>query len=105
MSKIAALGRRHFVGCFASVGAATIVCETPEAFDEAAGKLATGETPALVLVDQRFSDRTESIEALRQQGGAVVILLPAEPTEGHPALDSIRSLIEVAAGANILGEY
>ena len=33
------------------------------------------------------------------------MLLPAEPAEGHPALDQIRTLIELAAGANILGEY
>ena len=104
MPKIAAMGRRHFVGCFAAVGAAPARCETPEAFDEAAGKLLAGDRPALVLVDQRFASCEESIEALRRRGAAV-ILLPAEPTEGHPALDSMRRLIELAAGANILGEY
>jgi vacuolar-type H+-ATPase subunit F/Vma7 len=92
------------VRLFAAVGAATVACETPEAFDEAAGSLASGETPALVLVDQRFADRVESIETLRDRG-AIVILLPAEPSERHPALDQVRVLIEAAAGANILGEY
>lgn len=105
MSKIAALGRRHFVGCFAAVGAATLPCETPEAFDEAAAALVNGETPALVVVDQHFAGREESIETLRERGRAIVILLPAQPGDEHPALDQMRVLIETAAGANILGEY
>jgi vacuolar-type H+-ATPase subunit F/Vma7 len=104
MSEIAAIGRRHFVGCFAAVGATTIPCETPDAFEEAVGQLLADEVPALLLVDQGLAPCEETIEAVRKRG-AVVILMPAEPTEGHPALDSIRSLIEVAAGANILGEY
>ena len=98
------MGRRHFVGCFAAVGAAPIACETPEAFDEAAGALVGESAPALVLLDQRFAECEQTVEALRSRG-MVVLLLPGEPTEGHPALDSIRALIEVAAGANILGEY
>ena len=61
--------------------------------------------PSLVLVDQRFAECGESIETLRHGGGAAVLLLPAEATEGHPALDQIRTIIELAAGANILGEY
>ena len=105
MSKMAALGRRHFVGIFAAVGAEPVPCEGTEAFDEAAAALLEGETPALVFADQHFVECHHSIENLRQRGGAVVILLPAEPTEGHPALDQIRTLIELAAGANILGEY
>ena len=105
MSRIVALGRRHFVGIFAAVGAEPVRCETPAAFDEAAAGLVEGEAPALALVDQRFTECDDSIERLRQRGGAVVILLPAEPTEGHPALDQVRSIIELAAGANILGEY
>lgn len=105
MSKIAALGRRHFVGLFAAVGARTVRCDSPEAFDEAAAGLLEGDTPALILVDQRFADCHDSIEALREQGRAIALLLPAEPAEGHPALDQIRTLIERAAGANILGEY
>ena len=93
------------MGCFAAIGAATHRCETPETFDEAVGRLLAGEKPALVLVDQHFASCQESIEALRRRGGAVVILLPAERQAGHPALDSIRRVIERAAGANILGEY
>ncbi len=105
MSKMAALGRRHFVGIFAAAGAEPVACETAEAFDEAAAGLLAGEAPALVLVDQRFADCEHSIEALRERGRAAVLLLPAEPAEGHLALDQIRTLIELAAGANILGEY
>lgn len=104
MSKIAAIGRRHFVGCFAALGAATVPCETPEAFDEAAASLAEKDVPALILVDQHFAPREESIELLRSRG-AIAILLPAEATDQHPALDEMRALIETAAGANILGEY
>ena len=105
MAKIAALGRRHFVGIFASASADTVPCDSPEAFDQAAGQLLAADTPALVLVDQHFAQCEASIESLRQNGGAAVLLLPAEPSEGHPALDQIRTLIELAAGANILGEY
>ena len=104
MSKIAAMGRRHFVGSFAAVGAETLRCPTPEAVDEAAGKLVAGERPALVLLDQHFAECEAAIEMLRKRGVAV-ILLPAEATERHPALDPIRSRIELAAGANLLGEY
>ena len=104
MSKMAAIGRRHFVGCFAALGAATVPCETPEAFDEAAGRVASATPPALLLVDQHFAEREDSIKALRERG-AIVILLPAAPSDHHPALDQMRALIEAAAGANILGEY
>lgn len=105
MSRMVALGRRHFVGIFAAVGARPVRCETPEAFDEAVDGLLENETPDLVLLDQAFADREARIEALREDGGAAVLLLPAEPPEGHPALDRVRVLIELAAGANILGEY
>ena len=105
MSKMAALGRRHVVGIFAAVGAKPVQCESVEAFDQAAARLLEGETPALVFVDQHFVACEESIESLRERGGAVVLLLPGEAAEGHPALDQIRVLIELAAGANILGEY
>jgi len=105
MSKIVAIGRRHFIGCFAAVGASRIPCDAPEAFNEAVARLVAGERPALAVVDDCFAACEESLELLRRRGGAVVILLPAAPTKGHPALDSIRSLIEKAAGANILGEY
>lgn len=105
MSKIAALGRRHFVGCFAAVGARARATETAEAFDQAAESLLDGEPPALVVVDQHFADRSEAIAALRERGRAIVILLPAEVSDRHPALDQMRALIEAAAGANILGEY
>ena len=105
MSKIAALGRRHFVGILAAAGADPVACDTPEAFDQAAARLLAADTPALVLVDQHFAPCEASIEALRQGGGAAVLLLPAQPAEGHPALDQMRALIELAAGANILGEY
>jgi len=105
MSSAAAIGRRHFVGCFAAVGADTIPCESPEAFEQAATELLAGDVPPLLLVDDRFAECEESIETLRQRGGAAVLLLPAQPSDRHPALDSIRSLIELAAGANILGDY
>ena len=105
MSKIAALGRRHFVGCFAALGARTLACDTARAFDEGAAALLDGDTPALVLVDQRFADREGAIAELRERGRAIVILLAAEPSDRHPALDQMRVLIETAAGANILGEY
>ncbi len=104
MPKIAALGRRHFAGALAALGAATTSCETPEAFDEAAEALGEAEAPALILVDQHFADQHGTLEALRAKG-SIVILLAAEPAEGHPALDEMRDLIEAAAGANILGEY
>jgi vacuolar-type H+-ATPase subunit F/Vma7 len=105
MSKIAALGRRHFTGIFGSAGATIVACETPEAFAEAAQELAAGETPPLVLVDDHYAGEAEAIETLRVQGGAIVVTLPAQPAEGHPALDEMRAIIEQAAGANILGEY
>jgi len=105
MSKMAALGRRHFVGIFAAVGARPVPCETPEAFDEAVASLIGGETPSLVFVEQRFAGQSESLEALRQEGSAAVLVLPAEPTAGHPALDEMRAIIERATGANILGDY
>jgi hypothetical protein len=57
-----------------------------------------------VLLDQHFAACEGAIGALRRRG-TVVILLPAESVEGHPALDEMRALIELAAGANILGEY
>lgn len=104
MAKIAALGRRHFAGCLAALGADVKPCETPEAFDDAAEGLSEGEAPALILVDQHFAGQHASLEALRAEG-SIVILLAAEPTEEHPALDEMRDLIEAAAGANILGEY
>jgi vacuolar-type H+-ATPase subunit F/Vma7 len=104
MSRLAALGRRHFVGCFAALGARTVPCETPAAFDQAVAALAEGEAPALVLVDQAFAACTESLARLRGRG-AIVVLLPAEPSQRHPALDEMRAVIEAAAGANILGEY
>ena len=104
MPRIAALGRRHFVGCFAAVGAETLPCETAEALADAGASLLSGEAPALVLLDQCFAECGATIEALRRRG-IVVVLLPAEPTKGHPALDEIRSVVERAAGANILGEY
>jgi hypothetical protein len=104
MPKIAAIGRRHFVGCFAAIGAVTVPCETAAAFPEAAAGLAGGERPALILVDQQFAECEESIEMLRRRG-SIVILLAAERSETHPALDQMRVLIETAAGANILGEY
>lgn len=105
MPKIAVLGRRHFTGIFGAAGAALIACETPEAFADAARELAAGDTPPLVLVDDRYADAAEALEALRVQGGAIVVTLPAQPAEGHPALDEMRAIIEQAAGANILGEY
>jgi vacuolar-type H+-ATPase subunit F/Vma7 len=105
MSKIAALGRRHFTGIFGAAGATIVACETRETFAEAARELAAGETPPLVLVDDQFANEAEAIEALRVQGGAIVVTLPARPAEGHPALDEMRAIIEQAAGANILGEY
>jgi len=105
MAKTAALGRRHFVGIFAAAGAQPLACDSTDAFDQAAAQLLAADTPALVLVDQHFAQCEHSIEALRTDGGAVVLLLPAEATEGHPALDQMRTLIELAAGANILGEY
>ena len=105
MSKMVAIGRRHFVGIFAAVGAEPVRCESPEAFDEAAMQLLAGEPPSLVLADQHFADRVDSIEAVRERGRAIVLLLPAEPTEGHPALDDMRAIVERAAGANLLGEY
>ncbi|MFW6163187.1 MAG: V-type ATP synthase subunit F [Planctomycetota bacterium] len=105
MSRTVALGRRHFVGIFAAAGARPVRCESPEAFDEAVNGLLAEDTPDLVFLDQAFADREERIQALREEGGAAVLLLPAEPPEGHPALDQMRSLIELAAGANILGEY
>ena len=104
MSKIAAVGRRHFVGSFAAIGAATVPASTSAEFDQACRTLGTEQTPALVLVDQHFADREDAVEALRQSGAAV-LLLAAEPSDRHPALDSMRTLIELAAGANILGEY
>ena len=104
MAKIAAIGRRHFVGCFAALGAAAAPCATPEAFDQAAASLAEGDVPALLLVDQQFAACQESLERLRARG-AIAILLPAEAGDEHPALDEMRVLIEAAAGANTLGEY
>jgi vacuolar-type H+-ATPase subunit F/Vma7 len=104
MPEIAAIGRRHFVGCFAAIGAATVPCETAAAFREAAAGLASGERPALILVDQEFAECEESLETLRRRS-SIVILLAAERSEAHPALDQMRALIEAAAGANILGEY
>ncbi len=104
-SKIVAVGRRHFVGAFGVVGAARFPCGGHEEFAEALEKLAANEPPTLALCDQAFSEQcSEAIERLRAKG-TVVLLLPAEPTPEHPALDQIRSIIEVAAGANILGEY
>jgi len=104
MSKIAAIGRRHFVGAFAAVGAETLPCETPAAFADAAARLLAAGPPALVLLDQCLAGCEEPLAALRRRG-VVVLLLAAERGEGHPALDEIRTLIESAAGANILGEY
>jgi len=105
MPSIAAIGRRHFVGVFAAVGAETVPCRTADDVADAAGRLAAaGRPPGLVLVDQHFAACHEAIGRLRRRG-AVVLLLPAERVEGHPALDEMRALIEVAAGANILGEY
>jgi vacuolar-type H+-ATPase subunit F/Vma7 len=104
MAKLAAIGRRHFVGVFAAVGAQTVRCQTPAEFAEAAPRLLAAEAPQLVVLDQHFADCREPIEWLRKRG-VVVLLLGAERSEGHPALDAIRQLIEVAAGANILGEY
>ena len=101
---IAAIGRRHFVGGFASVGARTLACEAPEGLADAVAPLLEGEPPTLVLLDQHFASCEETIRLLRKRG-SVVVLLPAQPTEGHPALDEMRTLIELAAGANILGEY
>jgi len=103
MPEITALGRRHFIGCFAAIGAAAVPCESAEAFCEAASELA-GRRPALILVDQEFAACEESLEALRRLG-SIVILLAAERSTSHPALDQMRVLIEAAAGANILGEY
>lgn len=104
MAKIAAIGRRHFVGVFASIGAQAVRCQTPQDLAEATGRLLAAEAPQLIVLDGRFAECEESIVALRKRG-TVVIVLSAERSEGHPALDSIRQLIEVAAGANILGEY
>ncbi|HUT33952.1 MAG TPA: hypothetical protein VNE39_10750 [Planctomycetota bacterium] len=104
MAKIAAIGRRHFVGVFPAVGAEALRCHTPAEFAEAAARLVAGGAPRLVVLDQHFADCGETIESLRKRG-VVVLLLGAERSEGHPALDAIRQLIEVAAGANILGEY
>ncbi len=104
MSKLAALGRRHFVGLFAAIGAETARCQTPAELAEAAARLLAGGAPQLVVLDQHFAGCAETIESLRKRG-VVVLLLGAERSEGHPALDAIRHLIEVAAGANILGEY
>ncbi|MBM4034540.1 MAG: hypothetical protein FJ291_22575 [Planctomycetes bacterium] len=104
MARIVALGRRHFVGVFAAIGAEPVRCQTPAELAEAAGRLLAGQPTQLAVLDQHFADCHEAIEGLRRRG-VVVILLGAERTAGHPALDEIRSLIEVAAGANILGEY
>jgi len=104
MGNIAAIGRRHFVGIFAAVGAETVQCQSPAEFADAAGRLAAGQVPALVVLDQQFAGCKEPIALLRKKG-IPVLLLAAERAEGHPALDEIRSLIELAAGANILGEY
>ncbi len=104
-SKIVAIGRRHFVGAFGVVGAERRPCASPEAFAETLEELSTGQPPLLAFCDQAFSEPcSEAIERLRGKG-TVVLLLPAEPTREHPALDQIRSIIELAAGANILGEY
>jgi vacuolar-type H+-ATPase subunit F/Vma7 len=104
MAKIAAIGRRHFVGVFAAIGAEPVRCQTPSELAEAASRLVAGQPPQLAVLDQHFTECREAIAGLRKRG-VVVILLGAERTEGHPALDEIRSLVEVAAGANILGEY
>lgn len=107
MPKIAAIGRRHFAGIFAAVGAETVPCSTPEEFAAAAARLLGGEeeeAPRLVVLDQHLADCEGPIAALRRSG-AVVVMLGAERSAGHPALDAIRDLIEAAAGANILGEY
>ncbi len=104
MARIAAVGRRHFVGLFAAIGAETVRCQSPAEFADAAGRLLAGQPPALVVLDQHLAGCAEAIASLRKRGVAVV-LLPAERSEGHPALDEIRALIELAAGANILGEY
>ncbi len=104
MASIAAIGRRHFVGAFAAVGAETHRCQTPGEFADAAGRILAAQPPALVVLDQHFAECRETIGLLRKRGVAVV-LLAARAAEGHPALDEIRALIEVAAGANILGEY
>lgn len=104
MAKLAALGRRHFVGVFAAVGAEPVACRTPADVAEAARGLAADRAPGLVLLDQHFVACHEAIAVLRRRGAAVIVL-PAERAEGHPVLDDLRALIEVAAGANILGEY
>lgn len=104
-SKIVAAGRRHFVGGFGAVGAAVFPCTSPQEFSRAVEGLAAGEPPLLALCDQTFAGPcSDAIERLRGKG-AVVLLLPAEPTREHRALDQIRSIVELAAGANILGEY
>lgn len=98
------MGRRHFVGIFAAVGAAAHRCETPAELAEVVGQILGGQPPALVVLDQLFAHCAQEIGLLRKRG-VVVVLLAAQATAGHPALDEIRALIEVAAGANILGEY
>jgi len=104
MSSLVAFGRRHFVGVFAAIGAQTVRCQTPQDFAEAAARVLAGGAPQLAVLDQHFADCRETIAWLRKRG-VVVLLLGAEHAEGHPALDAIRQLIEVAAGANILGDY
>ena len=106
MSRIVAVGERHFVAAFAGVGAELRPCETDEQFRQTLAELRRDRELGLVVAEERFaSGSPEAVEDFRKISSATLLPLQSRVTDQHPALDWMRHLIEKSTGANLLGEY
>ena len=106
MSRIVAVGEKHFVAAFACVGAELVPCATAAEFERTLVELRRDQSVGLVLAEESLAAGSPAaVDEFKEVSAATFVALQSRVSDRHAALDWMRQLIEKSTGANLLGEY
>jgi len=105
MGKAFAVGEKHLIMGFKSVGFEIDPVENRARFPETLGRLAQNAEVALVLATESIAaEADEAIAAFRERSPAILTLIPSHEGSQHTSFDATRRAVERSLGVDILGK-
>lgn len=104
MSKMVVVGTGRLTQALTAAGFEPARCQTADQMVEALARLARDESVALVVCgESQAADATDAIARFREESDAMLVVLPDTPTPRRVGYELVRTTLERAAGADLLG--
>ena len=104
MSKLVVVGTQRLTLPLTAIGFAPVEAADAAALEQALDRLSVDASVALVACgESQAKDCPAAVDRFRRHGRGVVLVVPDGPEAKHIGRETVRHLIEQAAGVDLIG--